>query len=89
MKTSRDRSGSFEPELLPKRQTFLGKGLEDKIISMYAKGMSYGDINKHLEDLYGLKISKGKMTAITDQVSSAMQAWLQRKACWMNWEKMG
>ena len=38
METSRDRSGSFEPELLPKRQTFLGKGLDDKIISMYAKG---------------------------------------------------
>ncbi len=78
METSRDSSGSFEPELLPKRQTFLGKGLVDKIISMYAKGMSYGDINEHLEDLYGLEISKGKLTAITDQVLPEMQAWRNR-----------
>lgn len=78
METSRDRAGSFEPELLPKRQTFLGKGLDDKIISMYAKGMSYGDITDHLEDLYGLEISKGKLTAITDQVLPEMQAWRSR-----------
>ncbi|MFK7983079.1 MAG: transposase, partial [Saprospiraceae bacterium] len=78
LETSRDRTGSFEPELLPKRQTFLGKGLDDKIISMYAKGMSYGDISEHLGDLYGLEISKGKMTAITDQVLPEMQAWRSR-----------
>jgi len=78
METGRDRTGSFEPELLPKRQTFLGKGLDDKIISMYAKGMSYGDISDHLEDLYGLEISKGKLTAITDQVLPAMQEWRSR-----------
>jgi len=78
LETSRDRAGSFEPELLPKRQTFLGKGLDDKIISMYSKGMSYGDISEHLEDLYGLEISKGKLTAITDQVIPEMQAWRSR-----------
>lgn len=78
IETGRDRASSFEPELLPKRQTFLGKGLDDKIISMYSKGMSYGDISEHLEDLYGLEISKGKMTAITDQVIPEMQAWRNR-----------
>jgi transposase-like protein len=78
IETNRDRLGSFEPELLPKRQTFLGKGLDKKILSMYAKGMSYGDISEHLEDLYGLEISKGKLTAITDQVLPAMQAWRNR-----------
>ena len=78
LESSRDRAGSFEPELLPKRQTFLGKGLDDKIISMYSKGMSYSDISEHLEDLYGLEISKGKLTAITDQVLPEMQAWRSR-----------
>ena len=44
METSRDRAGTFDPQLVSKRQTVLGKGLDEKIISMYTKGMSYGDI---------------------------------------------
>lgn len=78
IETNRDRAGSFEPQLVGKRQTTLGKGLDEKIISMYAKGMSYGDISDHLEDLYGLELSKGKLTAITDQVLPEMQAWRSR-----------
>lgn len=78
LETSRDRLGSFEPELLPKRQSTLGKGLDDNIISMYAKGMSYDDIRGHLEDLYGLELSKGKLSAITDQVLPELQAWRSR-----------
>ena len=78
LQTGRDRSGSFEPELVGKRQTVLGKGLDDKIISMYAKGMSYGDIQDHLEDLYGLELSKGKLTSITDQVLPVMASWRNR-----------
>jgi len=78
IKTERDRASSFEPQIIGKRQTSLGKGLDDNIISMYAKGMSYGDIQDHLEDLYGLEISKGKLSAITDQVIPAMQEWRTR-----------
>ena len=78
LQTGRDRLGSFEPELVEKRQTVLGKGLDDKIISMYAKGMSYGDIQDHLEDLYGLELSKGKLTSITDQVLPVMTSWRNR-----------
>lgn len=78
LETGRDRLGSFEPQLVQKRQTVLGKGLDDKILSMYAKGMSYGDIQGHLEDLYGLELSKGKLSAITDQVLPVMESWRNR-----------
>jgi transposase-like protein len=78
LETGRDRAGNFEPQLVPKRQTVLGKGLDDKILSMYAKGMSYGDIQDHLEDLYGLELSKGKLSAITDQILPVMERWRNR-----------
>ncbi len=78
LESSRDRLGTFEPQLVGKRQTTLGKGLDKKILSMYAKGMSYDDIREHLEDMYGLEISKGKLSAITDQVLPAMEEWRNR-----------
>ena len=78
LETGRDRAGNFEPQLVGKRQTVLGKGLDDKILSMYAKGMSYGDIQDHLEDLYGLELSKGKLSSITDQVLPIMESWRTR-----------
>ena len=78
LETRRDRAGTFEPEIVPKRQGVLGKGLDDKIISLYTKGTSYQDIREHLEDLYGLEISKAKISAITDQVLPAMHAWRGR-----------
>lgn len=79
METSRDRAGTFEPQLVSKRQSVLGKGLDEKIISMYTKGMSYGDIQDHLEDLYGLEISKGKLSSITDQVLPLLEQWRNRE----------
>jgi len=78
IESSRDRASTFEPQLIGKRQHVLGKGLDDKIISMYAKGMSYGDLQDHLEDLYGLEISKGKLSSITDQVLPALDNWRNR-----------
>jgi transposase-like protein len=78
LETRRDRLGSFEPELIKKRQTVLGKGLDDSILSMYARGMSYTDIREHVEDMYGLELSKGKLSAITDQVIPAMEEWRNR-----------
>lgn len=78
LETSRDRESSFEPKLVGKRQTSLGEGLDNKIISMYSMGMSYEDIQKHLEELYGLQLSKGQLSAITDKVWDDITAWQSR-----------
>lgn len=76
--TPRDRLGSFEPQLLPKRQTTLGDALDHKIISLYGRGMSYSDICKHLEELYGLTVSPATLSAITDSVIEEVNAWRNR-----------
>ena len=78
LETSRDRQGSFEPQLVRKRQTTLGEGLDNKIISMYSRGMSYSDIQTHLEELYGLEISKGQLSHITDKVLPVLDEWRTR-----------
>ncbi|MBD2705890.1 IS256 family transposase [Spirosoma sp. BT702] len=74
----RDREGSFEPKLIAKRQTTLGKGLDNRILSLYSKGMSYEDIQHHLDDLYGLQISTGQLSAITDKVLPLVEQWRSR-----------
>ena len=76
--TPRDRNGSFEPELLPKRQTTLGEGLDHKIISLYALGMSYTDICDHLSEMYQLNISPSSITAITDKIVPEIEEWQTR-----------
>ena len=50
----RDRKGEFEPELVKKQQTTLTGDIEEKILSMYAKGMTTGDIEGHIKEIYGL-----------------------------------
>ena len=74
----RDRDGSFEPKLIGKRQTTLGEGLDNRILSLYSKGMSYQDIQEHLEDLYGLDISTGQLSAITDKILPLVEQWRSR-----------
>jgi putative transposase len=76
--TPRDRESSFEPQTLPKRQTTLGEALDHKVISMYSHGMSYNDICKHLEDLYGLNVSPSSLSAITDRVMDDIKQWQSR-----------
>lgn len=78
LESSRDRLGSFEPVIIGKRETTLGAGLDNKIISLYSHGMSYTDIQGHLEELYGLELSKGKLSAITDKVLPVLDAWRTR-----------
>ena len=73
----RDREGSFEPLTLKKHQKSTSE-LEDKIISMYAKGMSVGDINEHLGDLYGIEASDTLISQITDKVWPMVEEWSQR-----------
>lgn len=53
----RDRKGEFEPQLLKKNQTSISQDIEEKILSMYAKGMTIGDIEAHIQDIYGLSVS--------------------------------
>lgn len=74
----RDRDGTFEPRLIAKRQTTLGEGLDNRILSLYSKGMSYEDIQQHLEELYGLEMSTGQLSAITDKVLPLVEAWRSR-----------
>jgi len=76
--TPRDREGSFEPKILPKRQTYLGEALDNKVIGMYARGMSYNDICNHLEEIYGLTVSPATLTAITDRVVEDVKQWQSR-----------
>lgn len=78
LETSRDRSGNFEPDIVKKRQRTLGEGLDNKIISMYSRGMSYDDIRSHLEELYGLEMSKGALSQITDKVLPVLDEWRER-----------
>ncbi len=74
----RDRDGSFEPELVPKRSRTLGEGLDEKILSLYARGFGYRDIRRHLLELYGLEVSEAKLSAITDRVIPAIHEWQSR-----------
>lgn len=74
----RDRAGSFEPQLIKKHQTQLTPEIDRKILSLFSHGMSYRDIQYHLEDLYGVEISTGAITAITDRLISELEEWRQR-----------
>jgi len=78
IQTARDRLGSFEPEVLPKRQSSLSGGIEQHIISMYAKGMSYSDIRGHMEAIYGLEVSEAKISMITDSIIDDVKQWQGR-----------
>ena len=75
---SRDRDGSFQPVFLPKRQTTLGKSLDTKIISLYARGMSQADISDHIQELYGIQASKALISNITDAVMDDAKEWQNR-----------
>ncbi len=73
----RDRNGEFDPILVKKHQKRLGQ-LEDKIISMYAKGMTTRDIQSHITELYGIEISATGISTITDKVLTLLEDWQSR-----------
>jgi len=73
----RDRDGSFEPELVKKGQTRID-GMDDKIIGLYAAGLTVRDIRAHLEDVYGLKISSDLISRVTDAVLDEVREWQNR-----------
>src|SRR5690606_37387101 len=75
--TTRDRDGSFEPQLIPKRQRDVS-AIEDKVISMYARGMSQRDISLTIEDIYGFSVSHDMVSDITDSVIPELEEWQTR-----------
>ena len=77
IETPRDRSGSFEPQLVKKRQVRLA-GMEEKILTLYAKGMTTRDIESALVDLYGVTISHTLIAQVTDAVLDEARAWQNR-----------
>jgi len=78
LETPRDRSGTFEPQLVRKHQTHLTDEIERKIISMFGLGMSYQDIASHIADLYGLDISNAMISSVTDKLIPELKAWQAR-----------
>lgn len=78
LETPRDRSGTFEPQLVKKHQTHLTDEVERKILALFALGTSYQDIRAHIKDLYGIAVSNGTLNAITDKLLPELQAWRER-----------
>lgn len=73
----RDRHGSFEPKLVTKHQTRWA-GFDDKIISLYARGMTVREIQAHLEEMYGTEVSPSLISSVTDAVVDEVKAWQAR-----------
>lgn len=77
LEVPRDRESSFEPVLVKERQNRI-EGLDDKILSLYAKGMSISDIRLQLEELYGAEISESLISRVTDEVLEEVKEWQHR-----------
>lgn len=77
IETPRDRQGRFEPKLIKKRQIRLG-GMEEKILALYARGMTTRDIESALQDLYGINISHSVIAQVTDAVLDEVRTWQNR-----------
>jgi putative transposase len=77
LETPRDRNGSFEPKIVAKHQTRF-TGFDDKILSMYARGMSTREIEGHLQEIYGVEISPTLVSQVTDAVQDEVRNWQNR-----------
>ena len=73
----RDRQGTFEPRLVPKHQT-RWSGFDEKILSLYARGMTVREIQSHLEEMYGTEVSPALISSVTDAVIEEVKAWQSR-----------
>lgn len=74
----RDRKGEFEPQLLRKNQTSISQDIEEKILSMYAKGMTTSDIESHIRNFYGIEVSDTTVSRVTDKILPIAKEWQQR-----------
>src|SRR5579875_3876664 len=75
--TPRDRNGSFEPQILGKHQT-RWEGFDNKILWLYARGMSTREIQGHLQEMYGVEVSPRLISDVTDAVVDEVKAWQNR-----------
>jgi putative transposase len=77
LETPRDRNGTFEPKIVAKGQTRF-TGFDDKIVSMYARGMSTREITGHLEEIYGVEVSPTLISSVTESVMEEVKVWQGR-----------
>jgi transposase-like protein len=78
IQTPRDRLGEFEPEIIGKRERELSSGLDGQIIALYAQGNSVEDIRRLLQQMYGVEVSAGKISQITDSILPEIESWRNR-----------
>lgn len=76
--TPRDRNSTYEPETLQKRQRSLSSDIDAQILSLFGRGMSYSDIQSHLREMYGVEVSDGTISAITDRIIPEIKEWQNR-----------
>jgi len=76
--TPRDRTGEFDPQIVSKRQRRITSDIDQKILALYGRGMSYRDIQAHLSEIYGIEVSAGTLSAITDRILPEIYEWQQR-----------
>ena len=74
----RDRKGEFEPQLIKKQQTTISGDIEEKILSMYAKGMTTSDIESHVREIYGIDVSDSTISRVTDKILPVVREWQSR-----------
>ena len=78
LETPRDREGSFDPQIVKKRQTVLNASLDNKILGLYGLGMSYQDIASHLKEMYDFDVSPGTISAVTNKLIPVLTEWRSR-----------
>ncbi|KAF7275658.1 hypothetical protein GWI33_011453 [Rhynchophorus ferrugineus] len=78
LESSRDRNGTFEPKIVPKRQLIITDELENNVMAMYARGMSTRDISGYVKEMYAMDISAAEISNITDKVIPALNEWRNR-----------
>ncbi len=78
LETPRDREGSFDPQIVKKRQTVLNASLDNKILGLYGLGMSYQDIASHLKEMYDFDVSPATISAVTDKLIPIIAEWRSR-----------
>jgi len=78
LETPRDRNGTFDPQVVKKRQTVLTHELDNKIIRLFGSGMSYSDISKNVKDIYGIEVSDSTIHSVTEQIVPLLNDWRNR-----------
>jgi len=78
IKVPRDRDGEYDPQLVKKRQSSITQEIEEKILSMYAKGMTQSDIEGHIREIYGLECSESTISRVTDKILPLVREWQSR-----------